>query len=258
MNPPSSARQRAYQRYQDQPPIGPDDINELTKRYAHLVHIWARRYAGTSAGVVDWDDLVSVGMMGLIQAHRRFDPSAGRPFEVYAEFRIKGAILDELRRVDPFSQPHRRKVRKLTLAIQELTNELGREPDEAELARFLNLSTAQVRELLAKNQTLKFDPVEEIDRHALSNDIAVAGWSRTDLEIALARAIALLDKRNQTILSLYYFEGLSMAEIADTVGVTEARISQLHSAAIKMLREAVATPKGSAVHAEAKAPPTVG
>jgi RNA polymerase sigma factor for flagellar operon FliA len=251
MNPPeTSKRARAYARYKDEAPVGPDDTTELARRYGSLVHLWARRYAGTSSGVIDWEDLVSVGMMGLIQAHRRFDPSAGKPFEVYAEFRIKGAILDELRRVDPFSQPHRRKVRKLGTAIQQLTNELGREPQEAELALFLNLTLPQVRDLLNQAQALKFDGVEEIDRHALAKDIAVSGWSRTDLEIALSRAISLLDKRNQTILSLYYYEGLSMAEIADTLGVTEARISQLHSAAIKMLREAVATP----AHGSAKAP----
>jgi len=238
-----SKRERAYERYKDQAPVGPDDITELLRRYTHLVHIWARRYAGMSSGVVSWDDLVSVGMMGLVQAHRRFDASGGRPFEVYAEFRIKGAILDELRRVDPYSQPQRRKVRKLALAIQGLTNELGREPDENELARHLNLTLAQVREVLQMAQQLKFDPVEELDRHALSHDIAVSGWNRADLEIALQRAIAGLDKRNQVILSLYYFEGLSMAEIAETLNLTEARISQLHSAAIKLLREAVANPK---------------
>lgn len=241
MNPQVSRRERAYRRNAELPPVASDDISELMRRYAHLVHLWARRYAGTSTAVIGWEDLVSVGMMGLVQAHRRFDPSGGRPFEVYAEFRIKGAILDELRRVDLYSQPQRRKVRKVALALQQLTHELGREPTERELGQALDLSPAQVRELLEQTQSLKFDSVDVLDRHALAQDIAVSGWSRADLEIALSEAIAGLDKRTQTILSLYYFEGLSMAEIAESIGVTEARISQLHSAAIKELRAAVAT-----------------
>jgi RNA polymerase sigma factor for flagellar operon FliA len=253
MSPPETRRDKAYARFAtDEAPVGPDDTAELAKRYGKLVHLWARRYAGTSSGVIDWEDLVSVGMMGLIQAHKRFDASVGKPFEVYAEFRIKGAILDELRRVDPYSQPHRRKVRKLSAAFQQLANELGRDPDEDELARFLNLTLEQVRELMQQSQALRFDGVEELDRHGLARDIAVSGWSRTDLEIALSRAIGLLDKRTQTILSLYYFEGLAMSEIANTLGVTEARISQLHTAAIKSLREQVATPRADTTYARAR------
>jgi len=253
MSPPETRRDKAYARFAtDEAPVGPDDTAELARRYGKLVHLWARRYAGTSSGVIDWEDLVSVGMMGLIQAHKRFDASVGKPFEVYAEFRIKGAILDELRRVDPYSQPHRRKVRKLAAAFQQLANELGRDPDESELAHFLNLSLDQVRELMQQSQALRFDGVEELDRHGLARDIAVSGWSRTDLEIALSRAIGLLDKRTQTILSLYYFEGLAMSEIANTLGVTEARISQLHTAAIKSLREQVATPRADTTYARAR------
>lgn len=233
----TTRRKRAYERHNVKtlPPQG--DIAELTRRYLHLVHIWARRYARMSTGVIGWEDLVSVGLMGLVQAHRRFDPEAGRPFEVYAEFRIKGAIIDELRRVDPLSQPHRRKAKKLGVALQQLQNELGRAPDPEELAKFLNLPLSEVHELMEQSQSLKFQPVEEIDRHELSYDLAVSGWQRADLEIALTRAIGTLDKRNQTILSLYYVEGLAMSEIAEVLGVTEARISQLHSALIRQLRE---------------------
>ncbi len=234
-------RKRTYELHKDLPPIGPDDIAGLMSRYAYLVHIWARRYAGTSTSVVDWEDLVSVGMMGLVQAHKRYDAAAGRPFEVYAEFRIKGAIIDELRRVDPFSQPHRRKVKKLAAAVMELTKELGREPDEAELARILKLSSAEIRELMEQAQTLKFQPVEELDRHSLAYDIAVSGWQRQDIEIALGRALGQLDDRSRTLVSLYYMEGLTMAEIADVLDLTEARISQLHTAAIKQLRMAVSS-----------------
>lgn len=240
MSPHETRRNKAYAKFASDPAsVSDEDPAELTRRYGHIVNLWARRYAGTSSGVIDWEDLVSVGMMGLLQAQKRFDASVGKPFEVYAEFRIKGAILDELRRVDPYSQPQRRKVRKLASALHDLVHELGREPDEAEVANYLGISIEQVRELQSQAQALKFEGVEELDRHTLSNDIAVSGWSRADLEIGLARAISGLDKRTQTILSLYYTEGLAMSEVAELLGVTEARISQLHSAAIKALREAV-------------------
>ena len=244
-DPGTRQRERAYA--QNRPPAdaGPAtlDAAELARRYAHIVHVWARRYAGTSATVLDWHDLVSVGMMGLLQAAQRFDPSSGKPFETYAEFRIKGAMLDELRRVDPFSQPQRRKVRRLSRAMEELRNELGREPTEGELAQHLDLSIDQIRDLLTQLKQVHQEGVEDADRQSLSRDIAVSGWSRIDLRIALSRAISALDQRTQTILSLYYFEGLAMAEIAQTLGVTEARISQLHSAAIKELRLSVAGPE---------------
>ncbi|MCC6623446.1 MAG: FliA/WhiG family RNA polymerase sigma factor [Deltaproteobacteria bacterium] len=249
-NPDTGSRQRERAYAQHRPPPTDDgpaslDPSELARRYSHIVHVWARRYAGTSAAVIDWHDLVSVGMMGLIQAAQRFDPSSGKPFETYAEFRVKGAMLDELRRVDPFSQPQRRKVRRLSRAMEELRNELGREPTEDELAQFLALPIEQIRELLTQLKQSHQEGVEDIDRHALSRELAVSGWSRADLHIALTSAISKLDKRNQTILALYYFEGLAMAEIAQLLKVTEARISQLHSAAIKELRVAVSDgPRG--------------
>ncbi len=128
MSPPNPetgirARERAYAQHRAPADSGPATLppSELAKKYAHIVHVWARRYAGTSAAVIDWNDLVSVGMMGLIQAAQRFDPSSGKPFETYAEFRVKGAMLDELRRVDPFSQPQRRKVRACGRSGQKAT-----------------------------------------------------------------------------------------------------------------------------------------
>ena len=225
--------------------ISDDDYAELAQKYAYLVHRWARRYAGTSMAVIDWDDLVSVGIMGLIQARQRFDPSSGKPFEVYAEFRIKGAILDELRRVDPFSQPLRRKVRKLTRAVEELTNELGREPSHSELSTYLGLTIEDVQRLLEQVQHLRQTSVDEIDRHSLSRDLAISGWSRADLKVALSQAIKRLEPRNQTILGLYYFQGLSMSEIGKVIGVTEARVSQLHSATVGELRMALTGPSPS-------------
>lgn len=242
MTPPDRLRERAYGRFAQpaEVAITPETVTDLAKRYSHLVRIWARRYARMSSAVIDWEDLVSVGMMGLVTSYQRFDPSSGKPFETYAEFRIKGAMLDELRRIDPYSQQHRRSVRHAARAIEVLTNELGRRPAEDELAERLNVPIAHVREFLTQLDSGQHVPFEEADRRVLAHGLAVSGWSRADLELALAQSIATLDARSQTILSLYYIEGLSMAEISHVFSLTEARISQLHSAAIKTLREAVA------------------
>ncbi len=219
-----------------------EDFAALAKKYAYLVHRWARRYANTSGGVVDWEDLVSVGLMGLLQAKMRYSPDSERPFETYAEFRIKGAILDELRRIDPMSQPMRRKVRVLARKIEELSHELGRPPSEQELAAALDLPLDKVQKLRRETQELRFTELTQANTQTLRNDLAVSGWSRAELKAALVESIRTLDKRSQTILNLYYFDGLTMRELGKVLDLTEARVSQLHKAAIKHLRSHLKEP----------------
>jgi RNA polymerase sigma factor for flagellar operon FliA len=245
VSPPEDVRLRAYKRFKEpgEPTAGPPaNVNELIARHAGLVRLWARRYASTNPAVLDWEDLVSVGTMGLVDAWSRWDAASGRPFEVYAEFRVKGAILDELRRVDPFSQLNRRRVRQLTATVERMTHELGREPDAAELAAQLGISEHDVDELRALLRSLHAAPAEEADSQALAREVAISGWSRQELALALGQAIEQLDPRSRTILGLYYSEGLAMREIADILGVTEARVSQLNSAAIARLRTALVSP----------------
>lgn len=213
-----------------------EDFAELARKYSYLVHRWARRYAGTSGGIVDWEDLVSVGLMGLVQASMNYAPDSERPFGVYAEFRVKGAILDELRRIDPMSQPMRRKVRALGRKLEELSHELGREPTEQELGKALDLPLEKVQKLRRETQSLRFTEITSADTQELRNDMSVAGWDKAELKAALAQAIGTLDERSQIILNLYYFEGLTMRELGDVVSLTEARVSQLHKAAVKQLR----------------------
>ncbi|MFT7582361.1 MAG: RNA polymerase sigma factor for flagellar operon FliA [Myxococcota bacterium] len=219
-----------------------EDFSDLAQKYSYLVHRWARRYAGTSGGIVDWEDLVSVGLMGLVQARMNYAPDSERPFAVYAEFRVKGAILDELRRIDPMSQPMRRKVRALGRKLEELSHELGREPTEQELAKALDLSLAKVQKLRRETQSLRFTEVTSADTRELRNDMSVSGWDKAEMRAALTQAIGVLDERSQIILNLYYFEGLTMRELGDVVSLTEARVSQLHKAAIKTLRASLKGP----------------
>ncbi len=245
MSPPEDPRLRAYKRFREPGTADagpPTTIEQVIERHAGLVRLWARRYASTNPAVLDWEDLVSVGTMGLVDAWSRWDPASEKPFEVYAEFRVKGAILDELRRVDPFSQLNRRRVRQLTATVERMTHELGREPDTTELAHDLGISEADVDDLRALLRSLHTAPAEEADSRALAREATISGWSRQELAIALAQAIEQLDPRSRTILGLYYSEGLAMREIADILGVTEARVSQLNSAAIGRLRAALVSP----------------
>ncbi len=242
MSPVEDARVRAYGRFKEPsaaPQAPPRSVSEVIERHAGLVRLWARRYASTNPAVLDWEDLVSVGTMGLVDAWGRWDASSARPFEVYAEFRIKGAILDELRRVDPFSQLSRRRVRQLTATVERMTQALGREPDTVEVADQLGIREADVDELRALLRSLHTAPAEDADSVALARDITISGWSRQELALALQQAIGQLDTRSRTILGLYYSEGLAMREIAEILGVTEARVSQLNSAAIARLRAAL-------------------
>jgi RNA polymerase sigma factor for flagellar operon FliA len=211
-------------------------VDEIVKTHAHLVWRQARRFARTSGGVLDVDDLVSVGLMGLIQAHSSYDAAGGRPFGTYAEFRIRGAILDELRRFDPMSQPARRKAKSYDKAVSQLSNQLGREPDEDELATFLELSLADLQKLRKDTQAVRFVSPDVAEFDDIREVLSRSKMNRADLRVVLVDALSKLEERDQQVLALYYFHDLNLREIGEVLSVTEARVCQLHKAAVISLR----------------------
>ncbi|MBD88766.1 MAG: RNA polymerase sigma factor FliA [Deltaproteobacteria bacterium] len=219
------------------PTVDLPPVEEIVKTHAHLVWRQARRFARTSGGVLDVDDLVSVGLMGLIQAHSTYDPGGGRPFGTYAEFRIRGAILDELRRFDPMSQPARRKARSFDKAVAELANQLGREPDEDEMAEHLELSLDDLQKLRKDTQSVRFVTPDVLDFDDIREDLSRSKMNRADLRVVLVDALAKLEERDQQVLALYYFHDLNLREIGEVLSVTEARVCQLHKSAVVHLRE---------------------
>jgi len=215
--------------------------NRLAHEHSEMVRTVARRLR-TRAGVqhqntlVEEDDLVSVGMLGLFDAHKRFDPEEGSEFLKFAEFRIKGAMLDELRRRDVMPRRLRAKWRKLKRTETSLEADLGRDATECEIAEGLGVSVSKLAALR-----------QDIECHLpVSASVGIPMVSRRPgpeacLEVKeryaqLAEAIESLPERDQLVLDLYFMRELTLREIAEIIEVTEGRVSQIKSAAIGKLR----------------------
>jgi len=218
-----------------------------------LVHHVARQLGRRLSDKVDHDELVSAGILGLMSAMTAFDPQRGLAFSTFAVPRIRGAILDELRRQDHVPRSVRRKTRDIETARQSLAARLCRAPDDDELAAELGVTLATLWKWQSDVESAVRLP---LDRPARTRDEAPSG-SLLDMlqtepsdsvdeqigreeEIALLRK-AIFDLRDQerTVLGLYYFEGLKIHEIAQILGVTDSRVSQVRSKALSRLRELV-------------------
>lgn len=223
------------------------DAEALVREHLGLVHHVARRLATSLAGELDVDELVSAGSVGLLQAATAFDPSRGLSFSTFAVPRIRGAILDELRRQDHASRSVRRKARELAAARDAAAAELGRRPTDAEVAERLGITAPVVRqwELDVEGSvqvTIDRPSAPDGRRSAVAELVADDALSIDDLltreqEVErLQAAIAALREQERTVLALYYFEELKLHEIAEILGLSACRISQIRSAAIAKLR----------------------
>jgi RNA polymerase sigma factor for flagellar operon FliA len=193
------------------------------------------------------EDLVHAGILGLIEAIQRFDPARHVELKSYAKHRIHGAILDSLREFDWSPRPLRRKARRIEEAHQKLRARLGSAPSESQLAEELNMSLDEFQRLLGELRgldlrSLQSETVEDSPERAASRGPAARAEDpfalclRSEMSDLLARAIDELPERERQLLALYYFEELTMKEAGEVLGIGEARVSQLHSAAIVRLR----------------------
>lgn len=229
-----------------------DARDALLRENLSLVHHVARQLARGLAADADIDELVSAGTMGLMSALESFDLSRGLAFSTFAVPRIRGAILDELRRQDHVPRSVRRKTRSIGAAREALTRTLGRAPAAHEVAAELGVDAATLWRWQADVEGAVHVP---LDRSATERDgTAVSpaeflgnGEELTDdrltreEEVALLReALLRLKDQERTVLSLYYFEELKAREIAEVMGVSESRISQIRSKALSQLRGALA------------------
>ncbi|MBM64892.1 MAG: RNA polymerase sigma factor FliA [Myxococcales bacterium] len=225
-----------------------NDRARRIEQFMPLVRRVARRIVRRLPAVVDLADLEQVGVIGLIDAIDRYDASRSERFDAYAEYRIKGAILDDLRKKDHLSRRHRGRINSLRQAQDQLKAELGREADAAELAKALSISPAEVEDLRAEANSswLVYDETGGDDERSRSGGAILASLNTTsDIheEVAsrqaqgmLAESIGHLPERLQLLLALYYQEDLTYREIAEVLGVTVGRVSQLHSEATRKLR----------------------
>jgi len=221
---------------------------------------------------VELDDLVSAGIVGLIDALSKFDHSKRVQFKSYAQFRIRGAILDSLRTLDWSPRDLRRKGRAVEEAIRSLTQRLGRAPVEQEIAAEMGLSLTGYQQLLGELKGLEIGSLH-VERTEDSGDEELAyipGSPEEDplfrclkgeMKQRLADAIDELPEKERLVLTLYYYEELTMKEIGVTLGVVESRVSQIHSSAVLRLRAALAglrnrvvapAPKGSGTRLRSK------
>ena len=211
----------------------PDEA-ALIERHGPLIDRLARRLCFRAALEHVFDDLWSAGALGLLDAARRFDPAQGVRFETFVEHRIRGAMLDELRRLDHLPRRLRSDLDRLEAERRRLQESLGRDPDEAELAAAVDLPVEEVAELSVLQQPLV--PIEEAVLPPSPAPLQEERLDEARLAARLAVAIAQLPERQQLVVSLRYVEGLSNKEVAQVLGVSEPRVCQIHGEAMKRLR----------------------
>jgi RNA polymerase sigma factor for flagellar operon FliA len=224
------------------------DRQALLVSHVGLVHHVARQLARRLSTEAQLDELVSAGSLGLIQAVDSFDPKRGLAFSTYAVPRIRGAILDELRRLDHVSRGVRRRARDVSQARSTLSTALGREPTEAELSRRMRVSATQLRQwelelqgasLASLDQPVRSDHPGATLGDAITDDRvdSIDEMLTQEQELALVRrAIGALKDQERAVLALSFFEELKLQEIATVLGLSVCRISQIRTAALGRLR----------------------
>jgi len=215
-----------------------------------VVRFLARRIHERLPQHVDIEDLVSAGVVGLMDAFSKFDPEKKVQFRSYAQFRIRGAILDSLRTLDWSPRDLRRKGRAIEEAIRVLTARLGRAPGEAEIAAEMQIDLDTYQQLLGDLKGLEIGTLH-LERNENSGEEELAyvpgrpeddplfRCLRGELEERLTEAIANLPDRERLVMTLYYYEEMTMREIGLALGVVESRVSQVHSSAVAHLRAAL-------------------
>ena len=211
--------------------------DHLIVHYSPLVKFVAGRVGAGLPNSVDPGDLVSSGVFGLIDAIDRFDPDRGVKFETFAAPRIRGAIYDGLRQLDWVPRSVRSRAREVERAIAQLEHELGRSPPDDELARWLASIAATTIGPLDRAVAAGYEP-ESIESAGMEHPVAAI--EDRELRDVMRDEIKKLPEREKLVLSLYYDEGLTLAEIGQVLGVTESRVSQIHTKSVLHLRSRMA------------------
>ena len=200
------------------------------------------------------DDLMSAGVMGLLESLDRYDPGKNIKLNTFAYWRIRGAMIDELRKRDWVPKNARSKAKRITEAIRDLESRLGRVPEEEEIAQELDLNLEDYLHMLKEFGTLSVLsvdelaektglPADEIARYAMEEDNDPHKYAELkELERVLGREIGKLSERQQQVLTFYYYEDMNMKEIAELLAITESRVSQIHSQALLNLRSRLKKP----------------
>lgn len=241
------ALQGLWQRYHQEDATAEGD---LVEQYLPLVKHVVGRLAMNLPSHASVDDLQSAGLMGLLQSLRSYDPAAGASFETYARIRIRGAVFDELRRMDWVPRLVHDKARKVQTAIGEFEQRVGRSPTEGETAQALGLSLADYEKWMEQIRPATFiclDGASHEDESGSLHDAfadetqpsPVVTTEVSELKELIFQKISNLPEIQKKVLALYYFEDLRLREIAAVFNLTESRISQIHSQAILSIRASI-------------------
>ena len=228
----------------------PSDRDGLILQYAPLIKFVANRLAIRLPPHIEVDDLFSSGVLGLMDAIEKYDPSREAKFKTYAEFRIRGAMLDELRSLDWVPRSVRERTTRLESAFSRVEQKLGRSATDEEVAEFMDLDMGEFQDLLSRSGGISLLSLDEVfsatgegEGRSLFDQLAgleeeepQAMHALEEMKRVVGEYIDQLPVRERLILSLYYHEEMTMKEIGETIGVTESRVSQLHSKAIARIK----------------------
>lgn len=228
-----------------------DSKEEIVKKYIPLVKYIASRVIIGKYKYIEYEDLISYGMIGLMDAINKFDKSKGMKFSTYASIRIKGAMIDDLRKNSPISKGAMDKLNKYNEVVELLQKELLREPTNEEIAYHLNITLREVSEIenyinyisVVSLEDLIFSDDDDIPLGAMVKDEKSPSpekelENKEEIEY-LVKAMDTLNDKDKQVLSLYYYEGLTLKEIGRILEVSESRVCQLHSRAILHLRNSM-------------------
>lgn len=229
--------------------VDPKVKDEIIIEYAPLIKFIAQKIASRLPSNIELDDLISCGVIGLMDAIEKFDPSRDNKFKTYAEFRVRGAILDELRAQDWVPRSIREKAKLVEKTYAKIEAELGRPATDEEMCEELQITQEEFYELLNKSKSVSLLNIDDSATFNRGDKKLMAGLmddsratnpytavSYKNLREKIKEGIVSLPEKQRLVLSLYYYEDLNLKEIGQVLDVTESRVSQLHTQAIMKLK----------------------
>ncbi len=230
--------------------INLENCEAVVVEYSPMVKYVANRIALRLPSHVEVEDLISVGVLGLIDAIEKYDPARGAKFKTYAEFRVRGAILDELRSMDWVPRSIRQKASQIDAVVQKLQAKFGRPPEDEEVAKELGVSLDQFFDTLNETRSMPVLSLDDLNivketggQQSLLDCLAgkvdadpQVQFRLNELKEVIAKTIDTLPEKERLVISLYYYKELTMSEIGAVLNVTESRVSQIHSKTMFRLR----------------------
>lgn len=245
--PTTSIDRETWQRYAQTK--DPALRNELVMHYSYVVKYIVMKMGGMFRGVTDQDDLVNEGIVALMEAVERYDAEREVKFETYASIRVKGAVIDYIRKQDWVPRRVRKNARNLENALSVLWTELGREPTDQELAGYLGITETELHDTVAQSHNASVLSFEELLEDGVASaesaaaslgsvaDLPEDALYASELKSVLTKSIDRLPPKEKLVVAMYYFEHLKLREIAQVMQVSESRVCQLHTSALAKMRK---------------------